>query len=47
MHQQRTTFEVMFPAMSERGVYICEDACSSYWSSYGGGLRRPGSWVES
>src|SRR5688572_2076063 len=32
MDQQLLTFEVLFPALSERGVYLCEDVASSYWS---------------
>lgn len=30
------TFEVMFPLMSERGIYVVEDTQTSYWPQYGG-----------
>lgn len=46
MSQQLTTFDAVFPAISERGVYICEDTHSSYWSSFGGGYRRSGTFIE-
>ena len=46
MSQQLATFEVMFPAITDSGVYICEDTHSSYWSSFGGGYRQPGTFIE-
>lgn len=46
MRQQLTTFNALFPAISEHGVYICEDTHTSYWSSFGGGYRRPGTFIE-
>lgn len=27
-----------FPMLDDRGVYVIEDLCCSYWSTYGGGL---------
>jgi hypothetical protein len=46
MEQQLATFEVLFPAVAPGGVYICEDAFTSYWTTYGGGLRRAGTFME-
>lgn len=46
MGQQIATFEVMFPAVSQTGVYLAEDLHTSYWDRYGGGIRKPGSFIE-
>lgn len=46
MAQQIATFEVLYPLMSDRGVYIVEDAQTSYWSDYGGGYRAEGTFIE-
>lgn len=46
MAQQITTFEEMFPAVQENGVYMVEDVHTSYWPEYGGGLNNPGSFIE-
>lgn len=45
-HDQIASFEHLFPQLSDGGVYICEDLHSSYWRYYGGGLGRPGTFVE-
>ena len=36
MTQQITTFEQVYPAVSERGVFLVEDLHTSYWPEYGG-----------
>jgi hypothetical protein len=46
MAQQLVTFDELFPAVSAEGVYLVEDLHTSYWPSYGGGLRAPGSFIE-
>ena len=46
MSQQIATFEEMFPAVSEGGVYLVEDLHTSYWDEYGGGYRAPGTFIE-
>lgn len=46
MHQQRATFEELFPKVAPNGVYICEDMHTSYWPEYGGGHLNPYSFVE-
>jgi hypothetical protein len=43
---QRASFDALFPLLSEGGVYLVEDVYTSYWMTRGGGLRRPGSFVE-
>ena len=30
------TFEVLFPLMSDQGIYVVEDTQTSYWPEYGG-----------
>lgn len=46
MVQQTTTFEELYPHLQPHGVYLCEDLHTSYFSDYGGGLRREGTFVE-
>lgn len=46
MSQQITTFEDMFHHVAPDGVYICEDTHTSYWSTFGGGFRKPGTFME-
>jgi demethylmacrocin O-methyltransferase len=35
-HQIRT-FNILFPLMKSRGIYVVEDTQTSYWPAYGGG----------
>jgi 23S rRNA U2552 (ribose-2'-O)-methylase RlmE/FtsJ len=46
MEQQIVSFEELFPAVRNGGVYLCEDLHTSYWPSYGGGTKRPGTFIE-
>lgn len=46
MRQQLATFEELFPHVDPQGVYVCEDLHTSYWPDWGGGYRRPGTFVE-
>ncbi|CAN5371212.1 N/A [soil metagenome] len=46
MGQQIATFEVVYPAMAEDGCYLVEDLHTSYWPKYGGGYRKPGTFIE-
>jgi hypothetical protein len=46
MRQQIVTFESLFMALADGGVYLCEDTHTSYFPSHGGGLRRPGTFHE-
>lgn len=45
-HQVKS-FEVLFPQVSQTGVYICEDLHTSYWPGpYNGGYRKSGTFME-
>lgn len=46
MDQQIITFEELYGAVKPDGVYLCEDLRTSYWLQYGGGHRRPGTFIE-
>ncbi len=46
MQQQIVTFEELFSHVAEDGVYLCEDLHTSYWGGYGGGFRKPSSFIE-
>ncbi len=46
MTQQRCTLEWLFPKLKEGGIYLVEDTHTSYWEIYGGGLKRPSSFIE-
>jgi len=46
MHHQITTFEELFGAVADDGVYMVEDTHTSYWPEFGGGLHSPGSFIE-
>lgn len=46
MQQQIVTFEEMFPAIKDGGVYLVEDLHTSYWEEYGGGYKKPGTFIE-
>jgi cephalosporin hydroxylase len=46
MHHQITTFEELFDAVAEDGVYMVEDTHTSYWPEFGGGLHSPVSFIE-
>ncbi len=41
-----SSFELMYNRVQSNGVYIVEDTHTSYWSDYGGGLQRKGSFME-
>jgi hypothetical protein len=46
MEQQLVAFQELFPILSDGGIYLCEDTHSSYLSSFQGGLRRQGTFIE-
>lgn len=46
MGQQIATFEEMWPWVRDGGVYLVEDLHTSYWPKYGGGYKRPGTFIE-
>jgi hypothetical protein len=43
---QRASFDVLFPLLTDGGLYIIEDVHTAYWREFGGGLRRPGTAIE-
>jgi len=46
MGQQIATFEELYPRMTADGVFLIEDVHTSYWPNYGGGYRKPGTFME-
>lgn len=46
MQQQIITFEELFDKIQPNGIYVCEDMLTSYQLLYGGGHRRPGTFIE-
>lgn len=40
------TFQHLYPRISPHGVYMVEDLHTCYWEEFGGGLNRPGSFME-
>jgi hypothetical protein len=43
---QRTSFQTLWPLLSAGGLYIIEDMHTSYWTSWEGGLKQPGTAVD-
>jgi hypothetical protein len=46
MVQQIVSYEELFSHIKDDGVYLCEDLHTSYWTSYGGGYKRRGTFIE-
>jgi cephalosporin hydroxylase len=46
MSQQVNTFEEIWPAVTDGGVFLIEDLHTSYWDNYGGGHKKPGTFIE-
>lgn len=46
MNHMISTFNMLYPRVSENGVYMVEDVHTSYLPDYGGGLKRSGSFME-
>jgi hypothetical protein len=40
------SFRYLYPRMGRDGIYAVEDMHTAYWDEYGGGLRRPGTFIE-
>jgi hypothetical protein len=43
---QKTSLEVLFPLLSQGGLYLCEDLHTSYWQNFNGGYGRQGTFIE-
>ena len=41
-----TSFKFLFNFVKSQGLYVVEDASSSYWWDYGGGLKKEGTSIE-
>lgn len=46
MQHMISTFEIVYPRIAADGVYLVEDTHTCYWEPYGGGVNRPGSFIE-
>jgi hypothetical protein len=40
------SFGCLYPRTAADGVYVVEDLHTAYWDENGGGLRRPGTFIE-
>ena len=40
------SFRCLYSTMAPDGVYLVEDLHTAYWEEYGGGLRKPESFIE-
>jgi hypothetical protein len=45
-HDMKASFDLLFPAMKSSAVYVVEDLHANYWSSFGGGLYKPSTFIE-
>jgi hypothetical protein len=46
MYQQIISFKKLYLSLNNKGIYICEDLHTSYWSKYGGGYKKEGTFIE-
>lgn len=46
MDQQIVSFQTLYPALKNNGIYLCEDVCTSYCPVYGGGYKSFYSFIE-
>jgi hypothetical protein len=46
MSDIEASFRFLYPRMAHDGVYVVEDLHTAYWPEFGGGLRAPGTFVE-
>lgn len=40
------TFEFLYPKIKDNGVYFVEDTHTAYFPNFGGGLEKPGTFIE-
>ncbi len=43
---QIASFKALYPRLDPDGIYVCEDTHAAYWKTFGGGLRRRGTFIE-
>ncbi len=46
MNHMIETFEFLYPKINKRGTYMVEDTHTTYWEQWGGGLKKPGTFME-
>lgn len=46
MKQQINTFEELYGGVKDGGIFLAEDLLTSYRPTFGGGCRRPGTFIE-
>lgn len=46
MKHVQATFKFLYRRTAATGVYMIEDLHTAYWKNYGGGLKEPGSFIE-
>jgi hypothetical protein len=45
-HHVNASFDFLYPRVAKNGVYVVEDLHAAYWPNHGGGVRAPGSFIE-
>ena len=40
------SFDHLYPSMPREALYMVEDTHAAYWTAWGGGLRKPGTFIE-
>ncbi len=46
MAHVNATFDHVYPRMPREALYVVEDMHTAYWPAWGGGLRKPGTFIE-
>jgi len=46
MSDVTTSFAYLYPRTSPNGVYVVEDLHTAYWTEFGGGVKREGTFIE-
>jgi 23S rRNA U2552 (ribose-2'-O)-methylase RlmE/FtsJ len=46
MEDIAASFAFLYPRTAQDGIYMVEDLVTAYMEEYGGGLRRPGTFIE-
>ena len=41
-----SSFKFLYPRTAHNGIYLVEDLHTAYWENYGGGLKKPGTFIE-
>ena len=46
MSQQINSFQHLWPALNDKGIYVVERTHTSYWPGFEGGYKNPNSFVN-